>query len=122
MTDLETLTDYLLAKPSAVEERPFGPDTMVFKVMGKMFALTTPGNDPLRVNLKCDPFLAQLLREKYEAVLPGYHMNKRHWNTIVLDGTIPQDEIQEMIDESYTLVVKGLKKKEKEKLLMADSG
>ena len=116
MTDLETLTNYLLAKPGAVEERPFGPETMVFKVMGKMFALTTPTDDPLRVNLKCDPFLAELLREKYAAVLPGYHMNKRHWNTLVLDGSVPEDEIREMIDASYALVVKGLKKADREKL------
>lgn len=143
MTNLNTLIDYLLSKQAAVEERPFGPQTMVFKVMGKMFALvgfqgsviergtsvdkhevgsasmTTaahPNNEPLRINLKCDPFLAQLLREKYEAVIPGYHMNKRHWNTVILDGSIPDDEVQEMIDESYALVVKGLKKADREKL------
>lgn len=116
MAQLDPLINYLLSKPGSVEERPFGPETMVFKVMGKMFALVSPTEDPLRMNLKCDPFLAELLREKHEAVIPGYHMNKRHWNTIILDGSVPEEEVLEMIDASYQLVVKGLKKADREKL------
>jgi predicted DNA-binding protein (MmcQ/YjbR family) len=116
MTELEPLRAYLLDKPGATEERPFGPDALVFKVMGKMFALVAWQAQPLTISLKCDPGLAEMLRTTYGAVRPGYHLNKRHWNTVTLDDSIPQDEIREMIDNSYTLVVKGLTKADREKL------
>lgn len=106
--DFETLRNYLLAKPGASEDFPFDETTLVIKVAGKMFALTGINQQPLRLNLKCDPLQAELLRERYPAVLPGYHMNKRHWNTLVLDGSVPDDEIRAMIDASYALVVKGV--------------
>jgi len=114
--DLEDFRNYLLIKKGAQEEFPFGPDVMVFKVVGKMFALITWVETPLRINLKCDPELALHLREMYDAIQPGYHMNKKHWNTIILDGSIPIDEILTMIDDSYDLVVKGLNKTDKLKL------
>ena len=114
--EFEKLRAYLLNKKSAIEDFPFGPEAMVFKVMGKMFALIALDELPLRMNLKCDPDLAMHFRAMYEAVNPGYHMNKRHWNTITLDGSIPDDEILAMIDDSYNLVVKGLKKADREKL------
>ncbi len=114
--ELEFLREYLSEKPEAVEDFPFGPEPLVYKVMGKMFALVAIGETPLRVNLKCDPELALALREVYDAVLPGYHMNKKHWNSVILDGTIPEDEFLSMIDDSYTLVVKGLKKSDRERL------
>ena len=108
--EVETLRTYLIEKQGASEDRPFGPEAMVFKVMGKMFALVGWKQDPLRVTLKCDPDDALALRDQYEAVQPGYYMNKRHWNTITLDGSIPHEEILRMIDSSYSLVVRGLKK------------
>ncbi len=108
--DFTTLRAYLAAKPGAVEEFPFDLVTLVFKVGGKMFALVGTDEDPLRLNLKCDPLKAEILRECYPAVLPGYHMNKRHWNTVVLDGSIPDEDLLAMIDESYALVVVGLPK------------
>ncbi len=116
MNELEPLRDYLLAKPGSTEERPFGPDALVFKVMGKMFALVAWQAQPLTISLKCDPHLAEMLRTTYSAVRPGYHLNKRHWNTVTLDDSIPSAEIREMIDNSYALVVKGLTKADREKL------
>jgi predicted DNA-binding protein (MmcQ/YjbR family) len=106
--------------PGVTETFPFGNDTLVYKVMGKMFALATLSSIPLRINLKCDPEKAIELREKYESVLPGYHMNKTHWNSIVLDNTIPDKEIFNWIVESYKLVVSSLKKNEREKLNLPD--
>jgi predicted DNA-binding protein (MmcQ/YjbR family) len=114
--DIELLRAYLLKKKEASEEFPFGPEVMVFKVRGKMFALVFLEDSPLSINLKCDPDLAMHLREFYNAVQPGYHMNKNHWNTIILDGSVPEDEIFTMINESYDLVVKGLKKTDKKML------
>ena len=108
--EIEALRSYLLKKQGAFEDFPFGPDVMVYKVMGKMFALVFGDESLLRINLKCDPELALHLRAKYNAVQPGYHMNKKHWNTIILDGSIPNDELSTMIDDSYNLVIKGLKK------------
>ena len=112
----EALRAYLLKKKGAFEDFPFGPEIMVFKVMGKMFALVPWGESPLRINLKCDPDLALHLREAYKAIKPGYHMSKKHWNTITLDNSMTDEEILAMIDDSYNLVVKGLKKSEKKKL------
>gem|GEM_PF-22613 len=112
----DELRKYLENRKGATEEFPFGPRVMVFKVMGKMFALIGLDEDPLRINLKCDPELALHLRNAFHAVKPGYHMNKKHWNTVVLDGSIPDAEVRKMIDESYDLVVKGLKKSDRERL------
>ena len=108
--------DYLLNKPAVREDYPFGPDVMVPKIKGKMFATLGVEKGIGNMNLKCDPAQAQGLRDLFEAVKPGYHMNKLHWNTIILDGSIPQGEIERMIDHSYTLVVKKLKKVEREAL------
>ena len=110
------LRDFCLAQTGAVEEFPFGPDAAVFKVMGKMFALIPVSADPLSISLKCDPVEAVMLREMYDAVNPGYHMNKKHWNTVTVDGEIPDERIHEMIEDSYTLVRKKLKKGERQKL------
>jgi len=107
----ESIRKYLLNKRGAYEEFPFGPSVIVFKVIGKMFALIPLEKTPLRINLKCDPDLALHLRAAYGAVQPGYHMNKKHWHTIILDGSIPNDELLAIIDDSYDLVVKGQKKK-----------
>lgn len=106
--DFETLRSYLLSKPGAVEDFPFDNVTLVMKVGGKMFALLGIDEEPLRINLKAIPEQAVLLRELYPAVIPGYHMNKRHWNTVILDGSLADDDVQGMIDESYRLVVQGL--------------
>ena len=108
--NLEPIRTYLLKKKGTTEEQPFGPDALVFKVMGKMYALLAWEQTPLRITLKCNPDDALALRDQYKAVQPGYYMNKRHWNTVTLDGSIPDAEILEMIDDSYALVVKGLKK------------
>lgn len=116
MRTLVELREYCNAKPGAYEDLPFGPNALVFKVKGKMFALIRMNADPLELNLKCDPELTELLRGKYAAIIPGYHMSKRHWNTIVLDGSLPDNELSELIDLSYDLVVKGLKKADREGL------
>lgn len=108
MFDIESFRTYCLAKKGVTEELPFGDDTLVYKVMGKMFALTGLNNAEFSINLKCDPEIALQLREQYPAVQPGYHMSKRHWNTVLVDGSIPLKEIKAMIDNSYQLVVSGL--------------
>ena len=98
-----------LALPGAVEERPFrDPDVTVFKAGGKIFAITRLDADPLRVSLKCDPELAEQLRLTYPAIQPGYHLNKRHWNTVVLDGSLPEQMVRDMIEDSYALIVAAL--------------
>ena len=112
------LTDYLLSKPEAVQDYPFGPDVAVYKIHNKMFALVGYDNQQLRVNLKCDPNEAIQLRDVFDCVLPGYHMNKKHWNTVVLDGSLPNGEIERMIDNSYRLVVKGLPKAVRQGLMV----
>src|SRR6476659_1727638 len=103
--DLADFREYCLRKPGASEETPFGPDVLVFKVGGKIFALASLDEVPPRVNLKCDPERALDLRDRYEEVQPGYHMNKKHWNTIELGGRIPDPELRSLIDHSYQLVV-----------------
>ena len=108
--DLESFRKYCLGKPRVTEGTPFGPDTLVFKVRGKMFALTSLDEVPARANLKCDPDLALELRDRYEQVRPGYHMNKKHWNTVEIESGIPDAELRKMIDHSYDLVVKSLPK------------
>ena len=113
--NIEGFREYCITKPGTTEETPFGPDTLVFKVLGKMYALTGI-NSFVSVNLKCDPQLAVELRESYPAVRPGYHMNKKHWNTVDIDGSLSDDQIKEWIDHSYELVVSKLPKKDKESL------
>jgi predicted DNA-binding protein (MmcQ/YjbR family) len=113
---LDTLRDILLAKTGASEETPFGPDALVYKVMGKMYALVAWRAVPLRLSLKCDPTYALALRDRYAAVGPGYHLNKRHWNTVTLDGTVPPNEVSGMIDHSYDLVVDKLPKAKRRSL------
>lgn len=106
--DLARLRSYLLSKHGAVETYPFGPQPLVVKVAGKMFALVAEEAEPLTISLKCDPAHAHFLRRMYPAVTPGYHLNKEHWNTVSLDGSIEDGEILSFIDESYQLVVKSL--------------
>lgn len=103
--------EYCLQKPGVIEDMPFGEDNLVFKVGGKMFALVALDEVPAAANLKCDPDRALELRDRYEEVRPGYHMNKKHWNTVVIDGGIPDAEVRAMIDHSYDLVVRALPKK-----------
>jgi predicted DNA-binding protein (MmcQ/YjbR family) len=99
---------YLLSLPEAVEDYPFGTEAAVFKVRNKMFGLLMQGKEEARINLKCDPDEALALRDIFPAVTPGYHMNKKHWNTVLLDGSVPDGEIERMIDNSYRLVIKGM--------------
>jgi predicted DNA-binding protein (MmcQ/YjbR family) len=105
--DHKTVETYILGMPNAVLEYPFGKETAVYKVHDKMFALIKEGSDPVRLSLKCDPQLSIVLREKYESVMPGYHLNKKHWNTIVLSGQLEWSEIQDLIRHSYQLVTAG---------------
>jgi predicted DNA-binding protein (MmcQ/YjbR family) len=102
--DQKTVEGYLLSMPGAKLDYPFGESTAVYKVKDKMFALVAENKQPLRVSLKCDPVLAEHLREKYETVMPGYHLNKKHWNTIVLTDQLSWDEIKDLIRHSYELV------------------
>jgi len=106
--DAVEFREYCLAKPNATEGTPFGETVLVFKVAGKMFALMSLDEVPVTANLKCDPDLALELRDRYEQVRPGYHMNKKHWNTVEIGGGIPKTELRKMIDHSYQLVVKTL--------------
>lgn len=112
---LESLRSYCLAKAGTTESTPFDSDTLVFKVMGKMFALISIGR-PDTVNLKCDPERAEELRAEWEEIEPGYHMSKKHWNTVQLHGRLTDAFLQELIDHSYDLVAASLKKSEKEEL------
>lgn len=114
--NIESLRAYCLSKPAVEETLPFGPDTLVFKVAGKVFLLTGLDSDPLSFNVKCDPDLAIELRERYDAVQPGYHMNKKHWNTITVDGSVSGKVLKEWIDHSYELVVDSLPAKVKAEL------
>lgn len=95
---------YLLSFPGARLDYPFGEDVAVYKVHGKMFALVPEGKQPVNISLKCDPQLAKLLREKYETVMEGYHLNKKHWNTVLLTGQLDDDEVKDLIRHSYNLV------------------
>ncbi len=115
--NIEFLQVYCLSKPGVTEEFPFGEQTMVYKVMGKIFALTSLDSTPLTINLKCDPEKAVQLREEYECVLPGFHMNKKHWNTVVADGTVKDAILKEWVDHSYDLVVQSLPRKLKEQMI-----
>jgi len=112
--NLDQLRDYCLAKPAATESLPFGPDTLVFKVANKMYAVSGLNEENLRVNLKCNPDYAVELRERYEAIKPGWHMNKQHWNTVCIEsGDLRDDFIRELIDHSYDLIVRSLSRKVK---------
>lgn len=114
---IEQLRDYCLAKPGVTEGFPFGPDTLVFKVAGKVFLLTGLASHPLSFNAKCDPAYAVELREQHPHSVSGaYHMNKKHWNTIICDGELDDRQLTHLIDHSYDLVVTGLPRKEREAL------
>ncbi len=115
--NLDSLRAQLLAMPGASEETPFGPDALVYKVGGKMFALVAWEAKPLTVSLKCDPLHALALRDEFSAVQPGYHFNKRHWNTVTLDGSVPPPVVDAMIQESYDLVLAGLSRHRREEIL-----
>jgi predicted DNA-binding protein (MmcQ/YjbR family) len=108
MIDAAELRERCQAFPGSAETFPFGPKTSVFKVGGKMFALSQLAEHPLRISLKCEPQLAERLRATYPAVIPGYHLNKQHWNTVIIDGSIPVATITDMIEDSYDLVVSKL--------------
>jgi predicted DNA-binding protein (MmcQ/YjbR family) len=107
MISHKQIEKYLLSMPGAKLDYPFGEEVAVYKVNDKMFALVAEKSDPVRISLKCDPQLAETLREKYETVMPGYHLNKKHWNTIVLTGQLSWEEIQGLIRHSYNLVTEG---------------
>ena len=115
--DTNQLKQYIHNKKFVNSGYPFDQTTLVFKLVNKMFALIGEEGNPLRINLKCDPDEAQILRGMHKSIIPGYHMNKEHWNTVILDGSLPDELIFKMIDNSYDLVVKGLKKSDREKLL-----
>jgi predicted DNA-binding protein (MmcQ/YjbR family) len=109
--DIEFIRNYCLSKDGVEETLPFGPDTLVYKSGGKVFLLMGLDSDPLQFNVKCDPEKALELREEYPSVIPGYHMNKKHWNTIIVDGSVPTKHLKEWIDHSYELVTRVKKKK-----------
>jgi len=115
--EYDELEKRLLSQKGAAKDFPFGEDVAVFKVVGKMFALVAWADEPTRITLKCDPEEVDFFRSTYAAIQPGYYMNKRHWNTISLDGTIPDDLLLEMIESSYDLVVRGLSRAERQRLL-----
>jgi predicted DNA-binding protein (MmcQ/YjbR family) len=110
--------NYPLGRPEAWEDYPFGPGVAVIKVLDKMFATLGTEDGVARMNLKCEPNEALMLRDIFDAVLPGYHMNKRHWNTVLLDQSIPRGEIERMIDNSYALVIQGLPSRQRKALQM----
>ena len=114
--DIEQLRDYCLLKQGVEETLPFGPDTLVYKVGGKMFLLVGLYDEDLRFNVKCDPNKAIELRERFPCVLPGYHMNKKHWNTIIVDGSVSGKQLKEWIDDSYHLIIDSLPKKLRDEL------
>lgn len=103
--DHKTVEQFLLSMPNSRLDYPFGQEVAVYKVEDKMFALIAEGKDPIRLSLKCDPELSKILREKYESIMPGYHLNKKHWNTIILSGQLPWEETQGLIRHSYNLVL-----------------
>lgn len=108
--NIETIREYCLNKPDVEETLPFGPNVIVFKVNNKAFLLLPLDTEDLRFNVKCDPDLAIELREEYSSVQPGFHMNKKHWNTVIVDGTIPRQKIMDWIDHSFDLVSSKKKK------------
>jgi len=114
--NIEQIREYCLKKKGVTEEFPFDEETLVFKVMGKMFLLASLESIPLQINLKCNPEKAIELREEFDNVLPGYHMNKKNWNTVIINGAIPAKKLLEWIDDSYSLVAAGLKKSDQKKI------
>jgi predicted DNA-binding protein (MmcQ/YjbR family) len=112
--DIESIRGYCLLKKSTTEGLPFGDSTLVFKVAEKIFAATNLNDCPLRITLKCNPEKAIELRERYQSIIPGYHSNKKHWNTVEINGEIPKEMLFKLIDHSYQLVVDKLSKKTKE--------
>ena len=114
--NIESLQKHCLSKKGVTEETPFGPDNLVYKVGGKMFLLASLDAIPLQFNVKCDPDEAEQLRDSYSCVLPGYHMNKKHWNTIIIDGSVSDKQLQLWIDASYNLVLESLPKKLKQEI------
>ena len=116
MMDARGLRGCCLGFEGASEEFPFGPETSVFKVAGRLFAISALEQEPLRVSLKCEPDLAVRLRATYAAIAPGYHLNKRHWNTVTLDGSLSDQLVRELIEDSYDLVVSALPKRTREQL------
>ncbi len=116
MMTRDDIKAYMMGKKATEETFPFGEQVSVFKVLGKMYALLPVDDEQLNVSLKCEPDFAEVLRDTYEAIQPGYHLNKRHWNTVIIDGSIPVNEIEEMIDESYRLVVAKMTKKDQRRL------
>ncbi len=110
--NIETLRDYCLSLPDVEETLPFGPDTLVYKVGGKIFLLTGLDGEDFRFNVKCDPDLALELREQYDCVQPGYHMNKKHWNTVLVDGSVSEKQLREWVLHSYNLVAPKKKGKQ----------
>lgn len=114
--DADDLKAACLALTGAAETFPFNPRTSVFKVGGKVFALSALDSDPLSVSLKCDPELAVRLRAQYPAITAGYHLNKRHWNTVLLDGSVPEAMVRDMIEDSYDLVVSSLPREQRRAL------
>jgi predicted DNA-binding protein (MmcQ/YjbR family) len=117
MIDREAMRRSLLSKPEAEETYPFGPETMVAKVAGKMFALLAQDDVPARLSLKCDPDRGEVLRAEYAAIQPGYHLNKRHWITLTLDDSLDPALVQDLLDESYRLVVRSLPRATRERLV-----
>ncbi|MEM0953497.1 MAG: MmcQ/YjbR family DNA-binding protein [Pseudomonadota bacterium] len=115
--DYQQARSHLLSLPETWEDFPFGPDVAVIKIANKMFATLALQGGAARCNLKCDPEEALILRDMFNAVLPGYHMNKKHWNTVALEGDVPGTEIARMMDRSYGLVVRSLPKREQEQLI-----
>ncbi len=111
MLDYAALYEHCLQYPGSSHDFPFGPEVAVFRVAGKMFALCNIQQSPLKINLKCEPVLAELLREKYRAVAPGWHMNKRHWNTVTVGEDLNDAEVLAQVDQSYALVTASLPKK-----------
>ena len=114
--NLEELRNYCLSKKGVEETLPFRPDTLVYKVMGKVFLLTGFEYNPIQFNIKCNPEKAIELREQFSCIIPAYHMNKKHWITVISDGSLSNKFIEELINESYSLVVNGLTRKEKDEL------
>ncbi len=122
MLTVESLREHCRAKPGSRETFPFDMRTLVFKVAGKMYALCGIGGDPLELSLKCDPEEAEVLRQLYPAVKPGHHLNKRHWNTVTLNGSVGDELVLEWLDRSYELVVAGLTRREREALAAQEGG
>ncbi len=113
---LDELKRYLRSKPGATESTPFGPEHLVYKVMGKIFAVVGWDEEPVTLSLKCDPEGVEVLRKVFRAVTPAPYFDKRHWNRVTLDGSVPEPELQSMVDDSYDLVVAGLTRAKREQL------